>query len=216
VSDAVRPIRGRDFAIGVTAATALWVVAFSRKQRFWETMAAGVGSLGAFALYANPALRKTRIKPRDGAVGLGTAAGLYGIFQVGDRVARRVIPGGAEDIEDIYNRRTMADNNFIALALALLIAPGEELFWRGLVNSYLVQELGPVRGNALGATIYGAVHVVTRNFTLFGAAGIAGAWWSLQWLIEGRMGSQIVSHAAWDVWIFLVQPTMGLAEPTAV
>ena len=207
-------IQGRDFAIGLTAATALWTVAFSRKQRFWETMAAGVGSLGAFALYANPELRKTRIKPRDVAVGLGSAVGLYAVFQVGDRVARRLIPGGAEDIEDIYLRRNLADNPFIALALALLIAPGEELFWRGLVNTYLAQELGPVKGNAVGATIYGAVHLVTRNFTLFGAAGIAGAYWSLQWLFEGRMASQVVSHVAWDVWIFLVQPTMELPKTT--
>lgn len=205
-------IRGRDFAIGMTAATALWTVAFSRKQRFWETMAVGVGSLGAFALYANPALRRTRARPRDLVVGLGTAVGLYGVFQVGDRVARKVIPGGAADIEDIYLRRNLADHQFIALALALLIAPGEELFWRGLVNGYLAQELGPVKGNALGATIYGAVHLVTRNFTLFGAAGIAGAYWSLQWLFEGRMASQVVSHVAWDVWIFLVQPTMELPD----
>jgi hypothetical protein len=194
----------------MAAASVLWTVAFSRKQRFWETMAVGVGSLGAFALYANPALRRTTVKPRDVVVGLGTAVGLYGVFQVGDRVARTVIPGGARDIEDIYLRRTLADRRFIAAALALLIAPGEELFWRGLVNGYLAQELGPVKGNALGATIYGGVHLVTRNFTLFGAAGIAGAYWSLQWLFEGRMASQVVSHVAWDVWIFLVQPTMEL------
>jgi membrane protease YdiL (CAAX protease family) len=213
VTAAPERIRGRDFAIGLTAATALWTLAFSRKTRFWETMAGGVGSLGAFALYANPTLRRTRLKPRDVAVGLGTAVGLYGVFQVGDRFARRVVPGGAADIEDIYLRRTLASKKLIAPALALLIAPGEELFWRGLINSYLAQELGEVKGNALGATIYGAVHLVTRNFTLFGAAGIAGAFWSLQWLFEGRMASQIVSHTAWDVWIFLLQPTMELPEP---
>lgn len=203
-------IKGRDVAIGLAAAGALWTFAFSRKTRFWETMAAGVGSLGAFALYANPALRRTRISPRDAATGLGTALALYGVFQVGDRFARKVVPGGASDIEDIYLRRTLAPRPLIAISLGLLIAPGEELFWRGLVNSYLAQELGPVKGNALGAVLYGGVHVVTRNFTLFGAAGIAGAFWSLQWLLVGRMGSQIVSHVAWDVWIFLVQPTMEL------
>ena len=136
-----------------------------------------------------------------------TAVALYGVFQVGDRFARRFLPTGSADIEDVYRRRALAPTPFIALALALLIAPGEELFWRGLVNSYLAQELGPVKGNALGATIYGGVHVVTGNFTLFGAAGIAGAFWSLQWLVEGRMAAQVVSHVVWDLWIFLVQPT---------
>ena len=45
MSAAPTRIRGRDFAIGLTAATALWTLAFRRKTRFWETMAAGVGSL---------------------------------------------------------------------------------------------------------------------------------------------------------------------------
>ena len=201
-------IRSRDFIIGMMAAVSLWTFAFSRKRRFWETMAVGVGSLGAFALYANPALRRSRPRPRDLASGLSTAVALYGVFQVGDRLARRFLPTGSADIEDVYRRRALAPTPFIALALGLLIAPGEELFWRGLVNSYLTQELGPVKGNALGATIYGGVHVVTGNFTLFGAAGIAGAFWSLQWLLEGRMAAQVVSHVVWDLWIFLVQPTV--------
>ena len=92
-------------------------------------------------------------------------------------------------------------------ALALLIAPGEELFWRGLVNRYLAQKLGPVAGNATGATIYGAIHLVSGNLTLTGAAGVAGAFWSLEHLAQGRMGPLIVSHVAWDLWIFLVRPT---------
>jgi membrane protease YdiL (CAAX protease family) len=201
-------IRSRDFIIGMVAAVSLWSFAFSRKRRFWETMAVGVGSLGAFALYANPALRRTRPRPHDLASGLATAVALYGVFQAGDRFARRFLPTGSADIEDVYRRRALAPTPFIALALALLIAPGEELFWRGLVNSYLAQELGPVKGNALGAAVYGGVHVVTGNFTLFGAAGIAGAFWSLQWLLQGRMAAQVTSHVVWDLWIFLLQPTV--------
>jgi membrane protease YdiL (CAAX protease family) len=201
-------IRSRDFIIGMVAAVSLWSFAFSRKRRFWETMAVGVGSLGAFALYANPALRRTRPRPHDLASGLATAVALYGVFQAGDRFARRFLPTGSADIEDVYRRRALAPTPFIAVALALLIAPGEELFWRGLVNSYLAQELGPVKGNALGAAVYGGVHVVTGNFTLFGAAGIAGAFWSLQWLLQGRMAAQVTSHVVWDLWIFLLQPTV--------
>ncbi len=170
-------------------------------------MAAGVGSLGAYALLANPALRRTRVAPRDLVSGVASAGLLYGVFQVGDRFARRVMPNGGAEIDDIYRKRGLAPDPFIAASLALLIAPGEELFWRGLLNRYLAQELGPVAGNAVGATVYGAIHLVSGNLTLTGAAGVAGAFWSLQHLAEGRMGSLIVSHVAWDVWIFLVRPT---------
>jgi membrane protease YdiL (CAAX protease family) len=175
-------------------------------------MAAGVGTLGAFALAANPELRKQRPRPRDLGVGLGTAAALYAIFRVGDLFARRVMPNGAADIDEVYARRRTAPRWFIAGALALLIAPGEELFWRGLVNGYLMQRLGRVSGSALGAAIYGGIHLITGNLTLTGAAGVAGAFWSLQYLFEDRIPSLIVSHVAWDTWIFLIQPTIELDD----
>ena len=207
-------IRGRDFAAGLGLATAVWTAAFRGRSHFWQKMAIGVGGMGALALAANPELRspRNRPRPRDLGVGLATAAALYGVFRLGDRMARRVMPTGAADIDEVYARRRMAPRWFIATALALLIAPGEELFWRGLVNGYLMQRMGRVAGSATGAVIYGGIHLLTGNLTLTGAAGIAGAFWSLQYLFEGRLPAVIVSHVAWDLWIFLVQPTVELDD----
>ena len=210
MSDAqVTRICGRHVLVGMGGAVALWTAAFRGKSGFWAKMAAGVGSLGAYALYANPDLRKTRVRPADVARGIASAGLLYGIFQVGDRFARKVMPNGGAEIDDIYRKRGLAPDPFIAATLALLIAPGEELFWRGLLNRYLAQELNPVAGNAVGATIYGAIHLVSGNLTLTGAAGVAGAFWSLEHLAQRRMAPLIVSHVAWDLWIFLVRPTAG-------
>jgi membrane protease YdiL (CAAX protease family) len=200
-------ISGRHVLVGMAAAGAVWTAAFRGKRGFWAKMAAGVGSLGAYALYANPDLRTMRFRRADLGRGIASAGLLYGVFQVGDRFARKVMPRGDAEIDEIYRKRGLAPVRFIAPALALLIAPGEELFWRGLVNRYLAQKLGPVAGNATGATIYGAIHLVSGNLTLTGAAGVAGAFWSLEHLAQGRMGPLIVSHVAWDLWIFLVRPT---------
>ena len=195
-------------------AAVVWTAAFRGKSHFWQKMAVGVGAMGALAVAANPELRSARNRPRlcDLPVGIATAAALYAVFRAGDRFARRVMPTGAEDIADVYERRRMAPRWFIAPALALVIAPGEELFWRGLVNGYLMQRLGRVTGSALGAVIYGGIHLITGNLTLSGAAGIAGAFWSLQYLFEGRLPAVIVSHVSWDLWIFLVQPTVELDD----
>jgi membrane protease YdiL (CAAX protease family) len=205
-------IRGRDFAVGLGLAGLVWTAAFRGRSHFWEKMAIGVGTMGVFAVTANSELRSSRNRPRlrDLGVGLASAAALYGIFRAGDRFARRVMPTGADDIAEVYARRRAAPRWFIASALALMIAPGEELFWRGLVNGYLMQRLGRVTGSALGAVIYGGIHLITGNLTLTGAAGVAGAWWSLQYLFEGRLPAAVVSHVAWDLWIFLVQPTVEL------
>ena len=44
------------------------------------------------------------------------------------------------------------------------------------------------------------------------AAGVAGAHWAALYALGMPLGALIVSHAAWDVWIFLLQPTIGSEE----
>ena len=41
---------------------------------------------------------------------------------------------------------------------------------------------------------YGGVHIVTGNFTLFGAAGIAGAHWCALYAAGVPLGALVVSH----------------------
>ena len=70
-----------------------------------------------------------------------------------------------------------------------------------------MRRYGRWTGAVLATLAYGGVHVVTGNFTLFGAAGIAGAHWCVLYAAGVPLGALIVSHVAWDTWIFLVQPT---------
>jgi len=195
---------------GLAAAQAAFALTFrGPRPRFWQRMTATGLTLGSFALVASPEARRVRIGPREIALGLASAATLYATFQVGDRFARRFVPGGEAEIRDIYALRTLRPRGEIAARLLAVIAPAEELFWRGLVQAALMRMLGRWRGAAAGAAAYGGVHVVTGNFTLFGAAGVAGAHWAALYAAGMPMGALIVSHAAWDVWIFLVQPTIG-------
>jgi hypothetical protein len=50
--------------------------------------------------------------------------------------------------------------------------------------------------------------VATGNFTLFGAAGVAGAYWSALAAAGMPMGALIVSHTAWDLLTFLAAPVV--------
>jgi uncharacterized protein len=170
-------------------------------------MTLGVGGLGAYALATEPALRRERLRPRDFVAGLGSAAGLYVIFQVGDRMARRIMPAGDREIAGIYELRSAAPRAAIATALGLVIGPGEELFWRGLVQRSLMRRFGRVRGTLLASSIYGGIHLVSENLTLTGAAATAGLFWGAVYAREQRMAPLIISHVAWDIWIFLIAPT---------
>jgi membrane protease YdiL (CAAX protease family) len=202
------------FAIGLAAAVPAFAATFrGPRARFWSRMTATGLVLGGLALIANPSLRRTRIGPREVAVGLMSAATLYGTFKVGDRFARKFVPGGEGQIQDIYSLRELAPRTETAARLVAIIGPAEELFWRGLVQEALMRRYGRWTGAAMAAVAYSAVHVTTGNFTLMGAAGVAGAHWCVLYAAGVPMGALIVSHCAWDVWIFLIQPT---GEVTAV
>ncbi|TMD39845.1 MAG: CPBP family intramembrane metalloprotease [Chloroflexi bacterium] len=170
-------------------------------------MTVGVGSLATYALLSEPSLRRERVRARDVATGLGSAAALYGIFQAGDHIARRIMPAGARDIQAIYQLRTGAPRPAIAAALALVIGPGEEIFWHGFVQRSFERRFGAVRAWLLTSSIYGAIHLVSENLTLTGAAATAGLFWGGIFARERRIASLIISHVCWDIWIFLIAPT---------
>ena len=115
---------------------------------------------------------------------------------------------GTDQIASIYDLRTLRPKREIAARLVTIIGPAEELFWRGLVQSRFTSLYGKTAGTLLATAAYGGSHIVTANLTLIGAATVAGAYWGLLAAADMPMGALIVSHAAWDVWIFLVSPTV--------
>jgi membrane protease YdiL (CAAX protease family) len=207
-----QPGRDRALPIGLAVAYAAFAATFrGRPERFWQRMTRTGLALAGIALVAEPVLRRTRIRARDLAAGIGSAAALYGIFRVGDRLARRLMPTGGDDIDEVYRLRRLRSRPELALRLALVIGPAEELFWRGLVQRRLAERSGRWRAAAVAAMAYAGAHVASENPTLVGAAGVAGAYWSALAAAGMPMGSLIVSHVAWDIWIFLLSPTAPAA-----
>jgi CAAX protease family protein len=203
-------------ALGLLGAAGAFTATFrGPRDRFWSRMTMTGLGLGSWAVVTSRRSRRTRIRPADALLGLGSAAVLYATFQVGDRFARRFVPTGDREIRDIYALRTLRPRAEIATRLATVIGPAEELFWRGLVQAALMRRYGRWRGAALAAGAYGGVHVVTGNLTLIGAASVAGAHWCALYALGVPLGALVVSHVAWDVWIFLLQPT-GEIEPLAI
>jgi hypothetical protein len=202
--------------LGLAAAVPAFAATFrGPRDRFWSRMTGTGLMLGGLALVARPGLGQARIGRREVGLGLASAAVLYGTFKLGDRFARRFVPGGDDQIRDIYSLRELAPRGETAARLVAIIGPAEELFWRGLVQEALMRRYGRWTGAAMAAAAYSAVHVTTGNFTLLGAAGVAGAHWCVLYAAGVPIGALIVSHCAWDVWIFLVQPTGEVATAGA-
>jgi membrane protease YdiL (CAAX protease family) len=195
-------------SVGLATAFALFGLTFrGPRARFWERMTLTGFVLGSMALANDAALRRLKFRERDVALGLLSAAGLYAIFQAGDRMARAVMPKGSQEIGDIYALRSLRPASEIATRLAAIIGPAEELFWRGFVQRRI--------GAAGAAATYGGAHLVTGNATLIGAATVAGMYWGLLRALGMSMPALITSHVAWDIWIFLLAPTEAEQGPVS-
>ena len=197
----------RASTLGTLAALALAYGHFGRtfrgpRSRFWERMTTTGLTLGTLALASGEAER-LRPRWRDVPLGIAVAAGLFGIFQIGDRAARKVMPKGADEIGEIYALRAHGGAAETGLRLAAVIGPAEELFWRG----WLRRRAGWLPASAA----YAGAHLVTGNATLIGAAGAAGLYWGALAALGVPMAALVVSHSLWDVWIFLLQPTEAAA-----
>ncbi len=196
--------------LGIAVATPIWTFVFrSKRANFWVRMTAGAGALGSYGLWARPEQHKELPTLKDGLIGAASAAGLYVIFQIGDRLARRIMPAGTEEIASVYELRGKAPTPLITALLVAVIAPGEELFWRGIVQRAFMDRFGPTRGTLAASAAYGGIHLVTGNLTLTGAAATAGLYWGAEYALQPRLGPLLASHILWDVWIFLVAPTPG-------
>ncbi len=179
---------------------------YSRNE-FWAAMASGVLVLAMFAaLIRGPALYHEKTEPPDLALGVGSFAFLYAVFWVGDKVIRFIRPVSGNEISAVYELRQQLPLVVIAALLVFVIGPGEELYWRGLVNWAIAGRSGDGAAVILGTAAYGAVHLVTQNAAIVLAAVVAGFVWSLLYALRRRLFPVIVSHVLFDLFLFVLAP----------
>ncbi|MEH6995303.1 type II CAAX endopeptidase family protein [Neobacillus drentensis] len=92
------------------------------------------------------------------------------------------------------------------LALILVAAPGEELFWRGFVQKRLLHYFGPLTSIFIGALLYASVHIYSGTLILMLAAFLSGLLWGALYLWKRSMPLVIVSHIVFDIMIFIILP----------
>jgi uncharacterized protein len=80
--------------------------------------------------------------------------------------------------------------------VALLAGVGEELLFRGVIQSKLVEWTSPVIGVVLASLLFGAAHALSRLY--FVLATLIGLY--LGWLVEryGELVTPMIAHALYD------------------
>ena len=178
---------------------------------FWLQMTISVAALCFLAFLLDPDTVRDLLRPPERGwaitvcLGLLSAAALYGIFFAGNVAVRLVLENGQSDIAKIYSLKHDGNAWLIAALIALVIAPGEEIVWRGYLQTQLMKRYG-IMGLVLAVVAYGSVHVASGNLVLIAAAMVCGVFWTVLSLTSRSIWMNIVSHIAWDLAVFLLWP----------
>jgi len=208
----------RNLVIAVATAALLWFYMFSPwtggRPNFWIVMSCSaiiLTSMGLAFTQDKESLLKIEKPLLQLLGGVALAFVLWGIFWIGDKASSWLFDFARPEVDAVYSMKHGLPAWAIGLLLAFLIGPAEELFWRGYVQRTMSKTLGGRHPEdwafVLTAVIYALVHIWSFNFMLIMAALVAGLVWGFIYRICPKaLPALIVSHALWDVLVFVLMP----------
>ncbi|MDD2525728.1 MAG: type II CAAX endopeptidase family protein [Bacteroidales bacterium] len=192
-------------------AALLWFVMFSPWTKeyvnFWITMGFSATILTGMSIFlGNNFKQQFSLSGKDLAIGVVSAAVLYVVFFLGNFFSTLLFDFAKEQVGTIYQMKEGENPLFLVLLLAILIGPAEEIFWRGFIQRTLIGKYGEWTALIATTLIYAFVHLWSFNFMLIMAAMVCGAFWGLLYKYNKNLVTIIVSHAIWDVCVFILFP----------
>lgn len=204
----------RRVVLTIILATVLWTVMFSPwtapHVNFWWMMTASACSLTLLSsLFAPGWWKRISITPSNIFYGILIAVALWGVFWLGDKLSQLLFDFARPQVDTIYGMKDGESPWLLTVLLLFLIGPAEEIFWRGYVQQALSQRWNPNVGFVVTTLVYALVHAGSFNFMLVMAAMVAGAAWGLLYrFFPERFTAIVISHALWDVAVFIWFPIM--------
>ncbi len=190
----------------------LWAVMFSPWTAphisFWVMMTISASILCIISSCFNPKWgKKIHLTPKNILMGLALAAVMWGVFWLGDKISAWMFSFARPQVDTIYDMKEGQSAGLLTFLMLVLIGPAEEIYWRGYVQETLTRKFSPNVGFVVATLLYALAHVASFNFMLIMAAMVAGAIWGLVYrFFPNRLDVLIVSHAVWDVAVFIWFP----------
>jgi membrane protease YdiL (CAAX protease family) len=194
---------------GVFLGVVFWGWVFGLPSgNFWWKISIATAFLSSFALWINRTslAEDFSLTRRDVGWGVVSAGVLYAVFWLGGAVLRAILPESGSMISAVYATRSALPLWALALLFICVIAPAEEIFWRGLIQKHLVRLSGPRFGVFAAALIYALVHLWANNAVLLLAAFVCGLAWGWLYQYSKSLSGPIFSHMLWDLTIFVLAP----------
>lgn len=191
------------------ACFAAWLVAAASATRLgiWLAIGSVAVALGAVVLLVDGPGARALLQPSPRRLLLGAAAGAvmaaatYLLYPV----LSRALPIVSSDAALLYSAFRAPSRVVASIALVPVIV-GEELVWRGAVQTALVLRFGPWLGTGLAATSYAAAHAPLGSPVLLAVALLCGVGWGALRATSGSLVPAVIAHIGWDVLVLLWLP----------
>jgi uncharacterized protein len=202
-------------AVGAAGVLLAWRLVVAGRVSVWVAMGTASGGAGLASL----ATGRLSISPRvawgwSALAGIGVGAILYLATAAFVLVVRQ---WGQFDrhVEEIYDQRKGLSLPVALVLAALVVAPGEELFWRGLFQGRLAGPVGWLAAALITWGMYLAVNVASESLPIVFGALVSGAvWGALALWTHGVLGS-LLCHTVWTS-LMLVFPPGGVGRRSPI
>lgn len=186
-----------------------WLVAAAGAELLgiWSAIGGAAVLLGLAVWRFGQPSPSLRLKPSPRLVLLGAALGgsMAVVTHVAHPLVVQALPFIAQETERLYAAFRAPSLVVAAVALVPVVA-GEELVWRGLVQTALVRRLGAWRGVSLGALVYALALLPLGSPLLSVVAFACGLVWGTLCALTGSLVPTLVAHLLWDVLVLLWLP----------
>lgn len=184
----------------IATACAAWV-------GVWGAIGGAALVLGAAAWTFDRDGARASLRPTWRLVVGGAVVG--GLMMAGTEVAYTLLlhlaPGLLDGTKALYSAFRVLPTPMAALALAPVVV-GEELVWRGAVQTVVVGRFGRSAGFAVAALLYALAHAPFGSPLLVLAALLCGLAWGGLRALSGSLLPTLVAHLVWDFWVLLCFP----------
>lgn len=196
-------------AAGAIAEAVAWRLAALGRFRVWRLMPLVLAAMGIGALLGRAPIVAGKASATAALlVGLGSGLALY----IGTRVFVAIAglwPLFRDQVVRAYrNAAEVRLATSLLFSLAIMV-PGEELFWRGLVQARLADVVGSGGAAALTWAAYVGANLPSASLPIVAGALVGGALWTaLSWWSGGVLAS-LASHMLWTGMMLVLPPGAG-------
>ncbi len=194
--------------LGPVAVAAAWLLVRRERVSLWVSNGILMPIVGGLALLTGVIETSGRFDtPWAVLLGVTAGAGLYAATAAFMALAGRW-PPLARHTSKLYESRSDVTLPVAVLVSAILVAPGEELLWRGVVLEVLRDGVGSPGWLApvVGWLAYVVANAVSGSVPILLGAVVGGAVWTALAVLTGGVVASIACHVVWTALMVALPP----------